>query len=185
MNRFLIVFILVVNCNTFDTKDNQINENVIRDELTTKAFESAFPEKPLQLVRPDVHHKRLVIVEENVKLLHRLVGPVATVAVVGKFHSGKSFLMNQLMGKSSGFGIGPDTRPKTMGIWMWGKPTQYTLDSGLKVWIIFLDTEGFAANNVSENYDAKIFAVSTLLSSHLLYNSVKIIDQSDIDYLEL
>lgn len=72
-----------------------------------------------------------------------------------------------------------------MGIWMWGKPTQYTLDSGLKVWIIFLDTEGFAANNVSENYDAKIFAVSTLLSSHLLYNSVKIIDQSDIDYLEL
>ena len=65
------------------------------------------------------------------------------------------------------------------------KPTQYTLESGLKVWIIFLDTEGFAANNISENYDAKIFAVSTLLSSHLLYNSVKIIDQSDIDYLEL
>ena len=106
-------------------------------------------------------------------------------AVVGKFHSGKSFLMNQLMGKSNGFGVGPDVRPKTMGIWMWGKPTQFTLDSGLKVWIIFLDTEGFAANNVSENYDAKIFAVSTLLSSHLLYNSVKIIDQSDIDYLEL
>ena len=48
-----------------------------------------------------------------------------------------------------------------------------------------MDTEGFAANNVSENYDAKIFAVSTLLSSQLLYNSVKIIDQSDIDYLEL
>ncbi len=48
-----------------------------------------------------------------------------------------------------------------------------------------MDTEGFAANNVSENYDAKIFAVATLLSSHLLYNSVKIIDQVDIDYLEL
>mgnify|MGYP002714385969 CR=1 FL=1 len=48
-----------------------------------------------------------------------------------------------------------------------------------------LDTEGFAATNISENYDAKIFAVSTLLSSTLLYNSVKIIDQSDIDYLEL
>ncbi|OTF81803.1 hypothetical protein BLA29_002575 [Euroglyphus maynei] len=48
-----------------------------------------------------------------------------------------------------------------------------------------LDTEGFAATNISENYDAKIFAVSTLLSSTLLFNSVKIIDQSDIDYLEL
>src|SRR6218665_912883 len=52
-------------------------------------------------------------------------------------------------------------------------------------WILFLDTEGFAANNVSENYDAKIFAVASLLSSKLIYNSVKIIDQSDIDYLEL
>ena len=62
---------------------------------------------------------------------------------------------------------------------------QYVLKSGLKASIIFLDTEGFAANNVSENYDAKIFAVATLLSSHLLYNSVKIIDQADIDYLEL
>lgn len=58
-------------------------------------------------------------------------------------------------------------------------------DSNFKGWILFFDTEGFAANNVSENYDAKIFAVSTLLSSKLLYNSVKIIDQSDVDYLEL
>ena len=56
--------------------------------------------------------------------------------------------------------------------------------------MIFLDTEGiilvrnvvdyldhllgFAANNISESYDAKIFAVSTLLSSYLIYNSVKV-----------
>lgn len=59
------------------------------------------------------------------------------------------------------------------------------LESGEDVSLVFLDTEGFAANNVSENYDAKVFAVSTMLSSHLLYNSVKIIDQGDIDYLEL
>ncbi|XP_054157665.1 guanylate-binding protein 1-like [Oppia nitens] len=181
--RLLAIFVAVLAVKV-TAKD--INENLVTaDSVRTATFESEFPEKPLQLVRPDVDHKRLVIVEENVKLLHRLVGPVATVAVVGKFHSGKSFLMNQLMGKSNGFGVGPDVRPKTMGIWMWGKPTKYTLDSGLKTWIVFLDTEGFAANNVSENYDAKIFAVSTLLSSFLLYNSVKIIDQSDIDYLEL
>lgn len=59
------------------------------------------------------------------------------------------------------------------------------LENGQDVSLVFLDTEGFAANNVSENYDAKVFAVSTMLSSHLLYNSVKIIDQGDIDYLEL
>ncbi|XP_066295700.1 guanylate-binding protein 2-like [Branchiostoma lanceolatum] len=144
-----------------------------------------FPEQPLQLVMPDVTHKKLVVVQKNAKLLHRISGAVATIAVVGKFHSGKSFLMNQLMGKSSGFGVGPYVRPHTMGIWMWGKPMEMTLPSGDKVSVIFLDTEGFAANNISENYDAKIFAVSTLLSSYLIYNSVKIIDQADIDYLEL
>ena len=33
---------------------------------------------------------------------------------------------------------------------------------------------GFSANNISEAYDAKIFSVATLLSSYLLYNSVKV-----------
>lgn len=143
-------------------------------------------DKPVQLVMPDQQHKGLKIVESNLKYLRTLEGPVAVVGVVGKFHSGKSFLMNQLMGKSNGFGIGPSVQPKTMGIWMWGKPLRLHLDKvDQKVNLIFLDTEGFAANNVTERYDAKVFAVSTLLSSHLLYNSVKIIDQSDIEYLEL
>ncbi|CAN7993322.1 unnamed protein product [Ixodes hexagonus] len=149
-----------------------------------------FADEPLQLVKPDLDHKRLVLVKENIKVVSRIEGPVATIAVVGKFHSGKSFLMNQLMGKTKGFGIGPTVRPETMGIWMWGQPLKVSLPSGQKLSLIFLDTEGnlvsgFAANNVSENYDAKIFAVATLISSHLIYNSVKIIDQADIDYLEL
>ena len=53
--------------------------------------------------------------------MQKIEGAVATIAVVGKFHSGKSFLLNQLMGKRQGFGVGPYVRPKTMGIWMWGK----------------------------------------------------------------
>ena len=52
---------------------------------------------------------------------HLFPEPVATVAVVGKYHSGKSFLLNQLMGKQAGFGVGPFVRPQTMGIWMWGQ----------------------------------------------------------------
>lgn len=141
---------------------------------------------PIQIVKPAPNHRDLELVESNLIHLRKLRGPVAMVAVVGKFHSGKSFLMNQLMGKSTGFGIGPSVQPKTMGIWMWGQPLVFKSPrSGQKINLIFLDTEGFAANNITENYDAKVFAVSTLLSSHLLYNSVKIIDQSDIDYLEL
>lgn len=80
------------------------------------------PERPLQLVKPDpTGHKQLVLVEENIRHLHYVKGAVAVVAVVGKFHSGKSFLLNQLMGKHDGFGVGPTVKPQTMGIWMWGK----------------------------------------------------------------
>ena len=97
------------------------NESVsyIKDE------QEPLPDKPLQLVQPDPHlHKRLILVEENVKHLHFIKGAVAVVVVVGKFHSGKSFLLNQLMGKQKGFGIGPSVKPQTMGIWMWGKVTE-------------------------------------------------------------
>ncbi len=85
-------------------------------------YHDPFPDKPIQLLRPDpTHHRKLEVVERNVKYLHRIDTAVAVVAVVGKFHSGKSFLLNQLMGKTNGFGVGPSVRPETMGIWMWGK----------------------------------------------------------------
>ena len=144
-----------------------------------------FPNEPIQLVRPDPDHKKLEVIEQNLSFLHQVTAPLAVVAVVGTFHSGKSFLMNQLMRKGSGFGVGPSVQPETMGIWMWGQPAHMTTPEGHELNVIFLDTEGFAANNVSENYDSKVFAVATLLSSHLLFNSVKIINQADIDYLEV
>lgn len=63
---------------------------------------------------------------------------------------------------------------------MWNTPLE-TKDHA----IVFLDTEGLFASNISESYDAKIFAISNLLSSYFIYNSVKIIDQSSIEYIEL
>lgn len=81
-----------------------------------------FPDYPIQLIRPDpLEHRKLELISSNVRYLHRINSSVAVIAVVGKYHSGKSFLLNQLMGKQEGFGIGPSVRPQTMGIWMWGK----------------------------------------------------------------
>jgi len=37
---------------------------------------------------------------------------------------------------------------------------------------------------VTETYDAKIFSIATLLSDYLVYNSLRLIDQSSIEYLE-
>ncbi len=36
------------------------------------------------------------------------------------------------------------------GIWMWGSPKKYKAANGKEYQILFLDTEGFYANNVSE-----------------------------------
>merc|ERR1719229_888053 len=48
-----------------------------------------------------------------------------------------------------------------------------------------MDSEGFFGPNVGETYDAKIFTIATLLGAHLVYNSVKIIDQQAVNLLEM
>jgi hypothetical protein len=135
---------------------------------------------PIQLIYPSEDHELLLVNQTSLAWLASFEKPVAIVAVCGPLHSGKSFLMNQLLGRTSGFALGPTTEPKTRGLWMWNHPIEF--DDHV---IVFLDTEGLFASNISEAYDAKIFAISSLLSSYLIYNSVKFIDQSAIDYIEL
>lgn len=40
----------------------------------------------------------------------------------GKYRTGKSFLLNCLLGRQSGFVVGPTVEPCTKGIWIWGEP---------------------------------------------------------------
>jgi hypothetical protein len=49
---------------------------------------------------------------------------------------------------------------------------------------LLIDTEGLFSSNVSENYDSKIFSASMLLSSYMVYTSVRTIDYSMLDYVE-
>eukprot|EP00730_Choanoeca_flexa_P002852 TRINITY_DN11204_c0_g1_i2.p1 TRINITY_DN11204_c0_g1~~TRINITY_DN11204_c0_g1_i2.p1 ORF type:complete len:851 (+),score=236.75 TRINITY_DN11204_c0_g1_i2:199-2553(+) len=107
--------------------------------------------------------------------------PFEVVAIVGPFHSGKSFLVNQFLGIMNGFELGPTVQPTTEGIWAFNVPV--TDSEGLN--ILFLDTEGLSAPGNTPDYDAVMFAVSTLLSTHLVYNSMRIIDEQNLDYLEL
>ncbi|KAK5584396.1 hypothetical protein RB653_006007 [Dictyostelium firmibasis] len=141
--------------------------------------------KPVQLIYPDSNHDRLIINESSINLLNSLLNEdrLSVLGVVGTFHSGKSFLLNQLLGTTDSFTVGPTVHPQTIGIWMWA--CRINDERGKQHNLLLLDTEGFYSSNVSETYDAKIFAITTLLSSHLIYNSVKIIDQSALEYLEL
>ena len=107
------------------------------------------PDRPLQLVRPDPNkHRKLELIGQNIKHLYHIKTAVAVVAVVGKFHSGKSFLLNQLMGKTrAGFGIGPTVRPQTMGIWMWGKVCSRFCLYGKRVCMYVFTSDGGTCNS--------------------------------------
>ncbi len=47
-------------------------------------------------------HSHLQLVEEGLEVLRGVAGPIAPVVVIGPYRSGKSFLLNQLLGVSCG-----------------------------------------------------------------------------------
>ncbi|MEW5316092.1 MAG: hypothetical protein WDW38_007478 [Sanguina aurantia] len=101
----------------------------------------------LPLVLPTDSKYQLAVNQQGMDLLRSITGPVAPLVVIGPYRSGKSFLLNQLLG------------------------------------VLFIDTEGFESTAKANSYDDRIFALSTLLSSLLLYNLPEAVRQSDISKL--
>ena len=109
--------------------------------------------------------------------------PLEVLSVVGGFHAGKSFLMNHLMSlPDGGFKVDWSVDPTTHGMQAWAQP-DVSEDKLLHVLVI--DTEGLSATENDHDYDAKIFAISALISTQLLYCSQSKISHRDIEYLEL
>mmetsp|Transcript_64893 Transcript_64893/g.120751 ORF Transcript_64893/g.120751 Transcript_64893/m.120751 type:complete len:863 (-) Transcript_64893:164-2752(-) len=136
---------------------------------------------PFQVVQPTANHSSMVPVAEGLAKLSEHDQKIAVVSVVGPYHSGKSFLLNSLMGSPMAFKIGPKTSPETMGLWLCR--TNMTAADGSEVWL--MDSEGFFGPGIDESYDAKVFTIATLLGAHLVYNTVKIIDQQAVSLLEM
>lgn len=128
--------------------------------------------EPMQLLRPGKGHDRL---ELNVTVLERLATieePIAIVGIVGPYHGGKSFLLNVLLNSTHGFPVGVKPEPETKGIWIRIVSNQ-SLTGVDGSQLILLDTEGFYGERATRLYDARIFAIATLLSSHLVYNTLR------------
>ncbi|KAG6544110.1 hypothetical protein Mapa_014422 [Marchantia paleacea] len=128
--------------------------------------------RPVQLMKPGDGHERL---ELNVAAVERLAAinhPLAIVAVVGPYHGGKSFLLNVLLNSSHGFDVGAAPEPETRGIWIRFVPRDKVtgIDGST---IVLLDTEGFYGEGATRSYDARVFALATLASSHLVYNTLR------------
>ncbi|XP_062023789.1 uncharacterized protein LOC133739977 [Rosa rugosa] len=139
-------------------------------------YHQAFP-----IVEPDPGHTKLRLSKEGLEAIERITTPIAAVAVIGPYRSGKSFLLNQLLSLScyEGFGVGHMRDTKTKGIWVWGTPIEVDID-GVTTSVFYLDTEGFESVGKSNVYDDRIFALATVMSSVLVYNLPETIREADI-----
>ncbi|XP_058228755.1 guanylate-binding protein 1-like [Hemibagrus wyckioides] len=122
----------------------------------------------------------LCVNDSAIEYLSRNNQPVVVVSVVGLYRTGKSYLMNRLAGKETGFALGSTIESKTKGIWMWCVPHPYRTGHTL----VLLDTEGLGDIDKGDSKnDAWIFCLAVLLSSTLVYNSRGTIDNTAVEQL--
>nr|XP_060616564.1 guanylate-binding protein 1-like isoform X1 [Anolis sagrei ordinatus] len=134
--------------------------------------------KPICLIQNQ--QGRLSTCPDALEVLQRIRQPVVVVSIVGLYRTGKSYLMNRLAGKRTGFSLGSTVQANTKGIWMWCVPYPDRKDQTL----VLLDTEGLGdAEKGDTQNDTWIFALAVLLSSTLVYNSLGTIDQNAMDQL--
>lgn len=140
-------------------------------------------ERAIPIVLPDPTHMKLAIQPEGVAALSALTGPVATIVVIGPFRSGKSFVLNQILGLpcDRGFSVGHERHAQTKGIWFWGVPQRVGRPP---INVLYVDTEGFEAAGKSNVYDDRVFALSALLSTVLVYNLPETLKEADIQKLQ-
>nr|XP_055045670.1 guanylate-binding protein 1-like isoform X2 [Misgurnus anguillicaudatus] len=137
-------------------------------------------DKPVCLIDTKSDGK-LYVQESALQILLKIDQPVVVVAVVGLYRTGKSYLMNRLAGKQTGFELGSTIESKTKGIWMWCVPHPSKKETTL----VLLDTEGLGdVDKGDSKHDTNIFCLAVLLSSTLVYNSRGTIQNKEVEELQ-
>ena len=139
--------------------------------------------KPIQFITID-NEGHCKLTKESEEVISSIDSNLAIICIAGIYRSGKSYLLNRLLGRQDGFEIGPTIASCTKGLWIWGEPVKLK-DRNIQVLII--DTEGLASafDDRNESIDMIIFCLALLLSSLFIYNSMKNIDESAIENLAL
>ena len=155
-----------------------MNNNDLNMNPQLKTF---YRDRPLKLV--DIKETGLFeITSEGISFLSSLKNQtIAVLSVTGPYRSGKSFLANLIMNNIGGFKVGATINACTKGLWVWGRPIP--LSGGKK--LIILDSEGLGSveKDRTGNIDMKIFTLSVLLSSCLIYNTKHAISEDKIEEL--
>lgn len=86
--------------------------------------------QPLLLIGFNDSTNKWEVGQEALRALKGIAGPLCTISVCGRARQGKSFLLNQMLGKFTGvdkfrgFVVSPTQQSCTRGIWMWSHPVQ-------------------------------------------------------------
>ncbi|PSC76322.1 interferon-induced guanylate-binding 1-like [Micractinium conductrix] len=140
---------------------------------------------PLELISYDQNTGKFKLGAEALEALKRTRGPVGVVAVCGRARQGKSFILNQVLGRTGGFQVAPTHRPCTKGLWMWSAPVEHRGPDGSPYSLVLLDTEGIDAYDQTGQYSTQIFSLAVLLSSLFVFNQMGGIDEAALDRLSL
>lgn len=85
----------------------------------------------------------------------------------------------------NGFKWSGGQKANTSGIWMWSDVFTHDFESGEKVAILIVDTQGIFDSRANVRDCTNIFALSVLLSSIQCYNVMNIIQEDDLNHLDL
>lgn len=85
----------------------------------------------------------------------------------------------------TGFAWKGGSERDTSGIWMWSELFKYDDPSGQKIAIALMDTQGTFDSQSTVRENATIFALSTMLSSVLIFNLSQNIQEDDLQHLQL
>ena len=77
---------------------------------------------PLQLISYDSDTGLVECGQEALACLRSIKTPVGVIALTGRARTGKSYILNQLLGQSTGFKLAHSHRPCTKGLWIWSQP---------------------------------------------------------------
>ncbi|CAG0920901.1 unnamed protein product, partial [Notodromas monacha] len=160
--------------------------------------------RPITIVKPTEDHQfeldeealASVLNDPAIKDKH-----VVVLSVAGAFRKGKSFLLDfflrYLRNQGSEDWLGARDQPltgfswrggmdrDTTGILLWSEVFTLNMASGEEVAVLLLDTQGAFDSDSTVKDCATVFALSTMLSSVLIYNLSQNIQEDDLQHLQL
>ncbi|XP_060566375.1 uncharacterized protein LOC132725292 isoform X2 [Ruditapes philippinarum] len=156
----------------------ETEQTIMSEELDKDREQDLIFERPMCLISSD--NGRLEVVDDTVRALEKIEMPLNVVAIAGLYRTGKSYLMNRLTGRNSGFLMGSSIESCTKGIWAWCRRHPKKQNEVL----LLLDTEGLGdATKGDIDHDNKIFTLTTLISSTLVYNVMSAFNQDAVEKL--